>query len=53
MNRVVAAKMVLALVGAAIFAYGVRYDDVVVRWVGIGFIAVAFLARFVKTGSRT
>ena len=53
MNRLVAAKMVLALVGAAIFAYGVRYDDAVVRWVGIGFIAVAFLARFVTRGPPT
>jgi hypothetical protein len=49
----VSAKMVLALVGAAIFAYGVRYADVVVRWVGMGFIAVAFLARFVKSGPRS
>ena len=48
MKRVVVAKVVLTLVGAGIFAYGVRVDDTVVRWVGIGFIVAAFLLRFIE-----
>jgi hypothetical protein len=43
------AKLALALAGVGSFAFGVRYDDTLVRWVGIGLVVVAFLLRFFKT----
>ena len=48
MDRVTIAKVACALVGLAIFAYGIRTDNNVVRWVGIGLVIVAFLLRFVR-----
>ena len=48
MDRVTVAKIAFALAGVAIFAYGVRSEDTVVRWVGIAFVIAAFLLRFVK-----
>ena len=38
-------KQMLAL---GIFAYGVRSEDGIVRWVGIAFVVAAFLLRFFK-----
>jgi hypothetical protein len=48
MDRVTLAKVACALVGVAIFAFGARNDDPVFRWVGIAFVVIAFLLRFVK-----
>ena len=48
MDRVTVAKIAFALSGVGIFAWGVRSEDKVVRWVGIGFVVLAFLLRFVK-----
>ena len=42
------AKLALAVVGLLIWAYGLRADDAVVRWLGIAFLASAFLLRFVR-----
>lgn len=39
-------KLALATVGIITWAYGVREDDHRVRWLGIAFLAVAFLLRF-------
>jgi hypothetical protein len=52
MDRLTVAKVAFALAGIGIFAYGVRSEDVVVRWVGIAFVVVAFLMRFVKKRDR-
>jgi hypothetical protein len=41
-------KLALAIIGIIVFAAGVRLEHTVLRWVGIGFVAAAFLARFVK-----
>jgi len=41
-------KIACALAGVGMFAYGVRSEDSVVRWVGIAFVIVAFLLRFLK-----
>jgi len=49
MDRMTVAKLALALAGVGSFAFGVRYDDTVVRWIGIGLVVVAFLLRFFKT----
>jgi uncharacterized oligopeptide transporter (OPT) family protein len=48
MDRVTVAKIAFALAGVGIFAYGIRTEQTVVRWVGIGFVVLAFLLRFVK-----
>ena len=47
-KRIVVVKVVLTLVGAGVFAFGIRTDDAVVRWVGIACIVAAFLLRFVE-----
>jgi hypothetical protein len=39
-------KVALATVGIITWAYGVREDDHRVRWLGIAFLAGAFLLRF-------
>ena len=48
MDRLNVVKIAFALAGVAIFAYGVRSEDAVVRWIGIAFVVAAFLLRFVK-----
>jgi len=51
-NRLAVAKLAFALVGIAVFAYGARVDDKIIRWVGIAFVVVAFLLRFAKRPDR-
>lgn len=48
MDRITLLKIACAIVGVGVFAYGVRNEDSVVRWVGIALVIVAFLLRFVK-----
>jgi hypothetical protein len=48
MDRVTVAKIAFALAGVGVFAYGIRSEDTVIRWVGIGFVVLAFLLRFLK-----
>ena len=48
MDRVTVLKIALALAGVGLFAYGVRADDSIVRWVGIACVVAAFLLRFFK-----
>ena len=48
MDRITVAKVALALAGVGIFAYGIRAEDTIMRWVGIACVVVAFLLRFVK-----
>ena len=48
MDRITVLKIALALAGVGIFAFGVRSDETIVRWVGIACVIVAFLLRFVK-----
>jgi len=45
-------KLGLAGIGAILFLAGVRRDDATLRWVGIGWFAAAFLARFLDRSSR-
>jgi len=49
MDRITVAKIALALAGVGMFAYGIRSEDNLVRWVGIGLVVAAFLLRFFKT----
>ena len=39
-------KIGLALLGVLVWGYGVRADLSVVRWTGIGFLAIAAVLRF-------
>ena len=48
MDRLTIIKVAFAFAGIGIFAYGVRTENEVVRWVGIGFVVVAFLLRFAR-----
>jgi hypothetical protein len=40
------ARFALAAIGLVVWAYGYRVDDSTMRWVGIAFLAVAVLLRF-------
>ncbi len=42
------AKLAFAVVGLMIWAFGLRVDNPTIRWLGIGFLATAFLLRFVR-----
>ena len=48
MDRLTLAKVAFAFAGLGIFAFGVRTDNNAVRWVGFGFVIVAFLLRFAR-----
>ena len=48
MDRLTVTKIALALAGVGMFAFGIRSEDNVVRWIGIGLVVVAFLLRFFK-----
>ena len=41
-------KLGLTLIGLGVFAAGVRLDHGVLRWIGIAFVAAAFLTRFMR-----
>ena len=45
-------KLALAIVGILTWAYGVREGDHRIRWLGIAFLACAFLLRFLFRRSR-
>lgn len=44
------AKLALAACGIIVFGMGIRLDNVMLRWTGIGVVAAAWLMRFVKDG---
>lgn len=41
-------QLVLLAIGVIVWGYGQRVDDPVLRWIGIGFFAVAAGMRFLK-----
>jgi hypothetical protein len=41
-------KLALAVVGVGTWLYGYHVDDSRVRWLGIGFLAAAFVVRFIR-----
>lgn len=41
------AKGVVVITGIAVFGAGIRWDSVLVRWIGIGVVAVAWALRFI------
>lgn len=48
MDRLTVLKIACALAGVGIFAWGVRSEDNIIRWVGIAFVIAAFLLRFAR-----
>lgn len=52
MTEVTKIKITLAIVGVAIWGYGVRVEERRVQWAGIALIAISALLRFVERGSR-
>lgn len=46
MSEKLIAKLVITVAGIAVFLTGVRADSALLRWIGIGLVAVAFLLRF-------
>lgn len=46
MSTVNRLKLVLVVVGMLVFAYGMRADLHVIRWIGIAFVALAWALRF-------
>ena len=41
-------QLALLLVGLIVWGYGLRTDDSLLTWIGLGFFAAAFLLRFWK-----
>jgi hypothetical protein len=48
MNPMVVAKLALMGAGIVVWGMGVRLDNAMLRWTGVGLIAAAFLLRFAK-----
>jgi hypothetical protein len=48
MNPMVVAKLALAGAGIVVWGLGARTDNALLRWTGIGLLALAFLLRFAK-----
>jgi RsiW-degrading membrane proteinase PrsW (M82 family) len=51
-TAIVTWRVTIAIVGLAVFGYGVRTDNNTMRWVGIACLVVAFLLRFVAQSRR-
>jgi hypothetical protein len=47
MSTLTSVKVALVAIGIIVWAYGVRVDDRMFTWIGIGFLVAAFLLRFV------
>jgi hypothetical protein len=45
-------KLALSIIGIAVLIWGVRADDPVIRWVGIGILAASVLMRLIPRRLR-
>ena len=52
MSALTRAKVALALIGLVIFGAGVRFERTELRWVGLGFVVLAWLLRFARRGTE-
>ena len=48
MSTLTRVKIALALIGLVLFGAGVRLEHQELRWVGLGFVVVAWLMRFAR-----
>ena len=46
------AKVTLALIGLVLFGAGVRLERTELRWIGLGFVVLAWLMRFARPRDR-
>jgi hypothetical protein len=53
MSPILIAKLALAAAGIIVWGLGARADNAMLRWTGIGLLAVAFLLRFAKGKKET
>lgn len=53
MTAVQVAKVVMAIAGLAVFLTGVRLNQDLFRWIGIGLVAAAWMLRFLKPKTST
>jgi hypothetical protein len=52
MTPIIIARLIVALIAAILFGWGIRTDDEALRWAGIGFLAAALLMRFIPTREK-
>ena len=52
MTPLIQLRLALTLIGVVLFGYGVRTDDLRLRWMGIAFLAVSLALRFVRRRRR-
>ena len=52
MSALTRAKIALALIGLVVFGAGVRFERTELRWVGLGFVVLAWLLRFARRGTE-
>jgi hypothetical protein len=52
MTRYMQLKLALSVIGLILLVWGIRSDDVVVRWIAIAFLAASVLMRFLPKRLR-
>lgn len=45
---IIRVRLALLIIGIGAFAFALRNDNEIARWVGIGCVAIALLLRFVR-----
>ena len=45
-------KLVIVVVGLLVFAWGMRSDEVAIRWIGVGIVGIAWALRFVDMARK-
>lgn len=53
MSTLTKVKLGLTIIGLILFAYGARMDDALIRAIAIGFVAVAWVMRFIRPKDRS
>ena len=48
MTPLAAWRVTFAIVGCAVFGWGIRTDNETIRWVGVGCLVLALVLRFVS-----
>ena len=52
MNALPWIKVIIAVVGITVWAFGYQRDDSTLRWIGIGLLGIAALMRFYRPRPR-
>ena len=51
-GRVLRVRLIVAAVGAFVFFFGIRRESDRMRWIGIGFVGLAWLGRFYRPSPK-